>query len=219
MKISHFILGFSSIILSSSAISSNNIEPTYWPDLVPKIEAINDPFAMMNQNQLHDLGTIARFREAQKEEGFSASAASMSEIIKLTENLRSQGFDIEHLFDVRKRITKQRMSLATLPNKSVLSKEHKIPGFITPIEMDGTKVTKFFLVPTAGACIHTPPPPPNQIILIDYPKGVELLSLATPVWVQGHLLSGTVAIIYIFFNLARSEERRVGKECRVGVSH
>lgn len=53
--------------------------------------------------------------------------------------------------------------------------------------MDGTKVTKFFLVPSAGACIHTPPPPANQLVLIDYPQGIELVSLMTPVWVEGQL--------------------------------
>ena len=28
----------------------------------------------------------------------------------------------------------------------------------------GKKVTEFLLVPWVGACIHTPPPPPNQIV-------------------------------------------------------
>lgn len=58
--------------------------------------------------------------------------------------------------------------------------------------MEGTKVTKFFLVPTAGACIHTPPPPPNQIVLVEYPQGIELVSLATPVWVEGELFNQAV---------------------------
>ncbi|MFA0698623.1 DUF3299 domain-containing protein, partial [Vibrio sp. 10N.222.49.C9] len=48
---------------------------------------------------------------------------------------------------------------------------------------------KFFLVPTAGACIHTPPPPPNQIVLVEYPEGIELVSLQTPVWVEGELFN------------------------------
>ncbi|MGL4829805.1 MAG: DUF3299 domain-containing protein, partial [Vibrio sp.] len=40
----------------------------------------------------------------------------------------------------------------------------KIPGFVIPLEGDDQKVTEFLLVPYFGACIHVPPPPPNQII-------------------------------------------------------
>ncbi len=40
----------------------------------------------------------------------------------------------------------------------------KIPGFVVPLEGDGSKVTEFLLVPYHGACVHVPPPPPNQLI-------------------------------------------------------
>jgi hypothetical protein len=43
----------------------------------------------------------------------------------------------------------------------------KIPGFIVPLDNrpDG-RVQEFFLVPYFGACIHVPPPPPNQIVYV-----------------------------------------------------
>ncbi|MDM3870013.1 DUF3299 domain-containing protein [Porticoccus sp. W117] len=68
-----------------------------------------------------------------------------------------------------------------------LDGEHiRVPGFMVPIEMDGPKnVTEFFLVPYYGACIHEPPPPPNQIIHIKYPQGFYLDDLFIPVWVAG----------------------------------
>ena len=41
----------------------------------------------------------------------------------------------------------------------------RLPGFVVPLEYDANQnVTEFFLVPYFGACIHMPPPPPNQII-------------------------------------------------------
>ena len=62
----------------------------------------------------------------------------------------------------------------------------RVPGFMVPIEMDGPKnVTEFFLVPYFGACIHEPPPPPNQIIHVEHPQGYYLDDLFTPVWVVG----------------------------------
>ncbi len=62
----------------------------------------------------------------------------------------------------------------------------KLPGFIVPLEFGkDQKITQFFLVPYFGACIHMPPPPPNQIILVDVPEGIEQTELYDPFWVSG----------------------------------
>jgi hypothetical protein len=64
----------------------------------------------------------------------------------------------------------------------------RIPGFIVPLEFDDNQVvTEFFLVPFFGACIHVPPPPPNQIIHVTYPQGLELQALYDPFWITGIL--------------------------------
>jgi uncharacterized protein len=62
----------------------------------------------------------------------------------------------------------------------------RIPGFIVPLEFDDEQtITQFFLVPFFGACIHVPPPPPNQIIFVNYPKGLKVEALYDPFWVSG----------------------------------
>ncbi len=66
--------------------------------------------------------------------------------------------------------------------------EAKIPGFIVPLELAGEgKVKEFLLVPYFGACIHYPPPPPNQIVYVKLEKPVELESAWDPIWVTGEL--------------------------------
>lgn len=68
----------------------------------------------------------------------------------------------------------------------------KIPGFIVPLAFDDDMVIKeFFLVPFFGACIHVPPPPPNQMIHISYAVGLKLDSLYDPFFVEGTLLIKT----------------------------
>lgn len=47
----------------------------------------------------------------------------------------------------------------------------RISGFMVPFDDDVDNVTEFLLVPQAGMCIHTPPPPPNQIILVEVGTG------------------------------------------------
>ncbi|WP_261817053.1 DUF3299 domain-containing protein [Vibrio gallicus] len=180
------LLGLLSVVASVSLFAAE-AQTTYWDQLTPKMETVEDPFKSLDDNQMFDMATIARFQEAQKQQDFQVSEAAKQEVEKIRQGLQAQGIDVEHLFSVRNKIMQQRQALASLPNKDVLNAKRKIPGFITPIEMKGTKVTKFFLVPTAGACIHTPPPPANQLVLIEYPEGIELISLTTPVWVQGEL--------------------------------
>ncbi|WP_116472971.1 DUF3299 domain-containing protein [Zobellella maritima] len=63
----------------------------------------------------------------------------------------------------------------------------RLPGFVVPLEGDSKEVTTFFLVPYFGACIHVPPPPTNQIVYVNYPKGAKVDDLWDAVWVTGTL--------------------------------
>ncbi len=63
----------------------------------------------------------------------------------------------------------------------------KIPGFVIPLEGDENTITEFLLVPYFGACIHVPPPPPNQIIYVKFPKGAPVQQLWDVVYVVGTL--------------------------------
>ena len=61
----------------------------------------------------------------------------------------------------------------------------RIPGYLIPLELDGTAMTVGLLVPYVGACIHVPPPPPNQLIFITVEEPYESGGLFEPVWVTG----------------------------------
>lgn len=62
----------------------------------------------------------------------------------------------------------------------------KIPGFIVPLESDeGGLIDEFLLVPYFGACIHVPPPPPNQIIYVTLKKPYDLTNMWDPFWITG----------------------------------
>jgi uncharacterized protein len=64
----------------------------------------------------------------------------------------------------------------------------KIPGFVVPLVMTKTGVViELFLVPYYGACIHVPPPPPNQIIYVKMQAGFRIKSLYDAYWISGEL--------------------------------
>lgn len=67
--------------------------------------------------------------------------------------------------------------------------EGRIPGFVVPLKTtQDMRILEFFLVPYYGACIHVPPPPPNQIIHVKYKEGFTLEALYDPVWIEGTLV-------------------------------
>ncbi len=62
----------------------------------------------------------------------------------------------------------------------------KLPGFVVPLEMDAKAIQEFLLVPYYGACIHTPPPPPNQTVYVVIEKMHAYHGqLFDTVWVTG----------------------------------
>lgn len=74
-------------------------------------------------------------------------------------------------------------TVATLDGRELL-----LGGYPVPLESDASgRFHTFFLVPYPGACIHVPPPPPNQIVLVRYPRGIALDDIYVPLWVSGTL--------------------------------
>lgn len=67
-------------------------------------------------------------------------------------------------------------------------KKVRVPGFIVPLDDADLEGAEFLLVPYYGACVHTPPPPPNQMAFIQMAgkKSVKL-GLFDAVWMEGTL--------------------------------
>ena len=64
----------------------------------------------------------------------------------------------------------------------------RLPGYTVPFEFGANaEITDFLLVPYFGACLHQPPPPPNQTVYVTTDSPVKLKDLAQAVWVEGVL--------------------------------
>lgn len=61
----------------------------------------------------------------------------------------------------------------------------RLPGYMVPIAYDGVGVTEFLLVPYVGACIHVPPPPPNQIVMVTAETPYPVSGYFEPIYVTG----------------------------------
>ncbi len=71
--------------------------------------------------------------------------------------------------------------------KDLNGRRIQIAGFIVPLDFEAAEISEFMLVPYFGACIHTPPPPPNQIIYVQMSRKFRLKGLSRPVLVTGPL--------------------------------
>ncbi|QIE42071.1 DUF3299 domain-containing protein [Rhodobacteraceae bacterium SC52] len=139
-----------------------------WDDLAPSIAPYDDTFLEMTYKQKDDLRTIL-------------DAARRSEDTALAERaqeararLRTEGYDADTLLAQRLVVMQKRREEATGVTDRYLEREVLVDGYVLPLRAGEGRVHSFLLVPWVGACIHTPPPPPNQMIRIDVPEGIEI---------------------------------------------
>ena len=70
---------------------------------------------------------------------------------------------------------------------SMSGRNIRLAGFMIPLDKTGEAVRSFLLVPYFGACIHSPPPPSNQMVLVLLAKPVRGFHTMDAVWVNGSL--------------------------------
>ena len=63
----------------------------------------------------------------------------------------------------------------------------RLPGYVVPLEEVKGELQEFLLVPYFGACIHSPPPPANQIVHVKSGTPLKGWRTMDAVWVNGTL--------------------------------
>ncbi|WP_221073720.1 DUF3299 domain-containing protein [Agarivorans aestuarii] len=154
-----------------------------WKDLKP--EPVPNQFVLpelsyQQRQLLQEVFTLNQYDDAE----------SAAKLTVLKNDLKADGLDADELLMLREKyIEVQRLASETIIS-DFDGEKVRIPGFLVPIEFSAPLVaTDFLLVPYAGACIHMPPPPANQIVLVSYPAGYKVETVQYPVWVEGVISS------------------------------
>lgn len=86
---------------------------------------------------------------------------------------------------------------ATDTLKKLDGKLIRVPGFVVPLDDFQEDGAEFLLVPYYGACVHTPPPPPNQIVMVEMTgrKSIKL-NLFDAIWLSGRLKIASIESPY-----------------------
>jgi len=75
--------------------------------------------------------------------------------------------------------------------ESLNGEKIRIPGYVVPLDFSAkSEHTEFLLVPYFGACLHTPPPPPNQIVFVKADPAAKIPNIYDPVWLEGTMKTG-----------------------------
>ena len=106
-----------------------------------------------------------------------------------------KGIDFQMLDDGDPRanewLKKMRQAWDNAPvNPALVGQVVRIPGFVVPLEDSKEGLKEFLLVPYFGACIHSPPPPANQIIHVLPNPPVKGVRSMDTVWISGKLTTG-----------------------------
>jgi uncharacterized protein len=167
-----------------------------WKDLLP---AASDEtaFTALPKDQLALLSDIAAARDRMAA-GETLTATERQDERAAVRTLEHAGVDVKGLLAKRKAILDQRRVQASSVKPSLDGQLIRIPGYMLPLDFKGKEVTEFLLVPWVGACIHTPPPPPNQIVHVKTQKAYLSTGMFAPVWVTGKIsTSGSKTSLYL----------------------
>ena len=160
-----------------------------WDDLAVRLAAADNPFAKLSLDQLEALADVAGLRDRRSRGATLSDQENANEQIAVAK-LKRDGIDVDALLAKRDEIAAKKQKLASAVNPALDGKMVKLPGYVLPIEFKGKQVTEFLLVPWVGACIHTPPPPPNQIVHVKTDTPIEINGQFDAVWVTGKMVAG-----------------------------
>lgn len=71
--------------------------------------------------------------------------------------------------------------------QKALGKEVSIKGFMMPLDYEAKEVVEFLFMPYVPSCMHVPPPPANQLVLVKMKKGSKIKPSFYPIELTGKL--------------------------------
>jgi hypothetical protein len=140
------------------------VETVDWEDLVPplkrepypKLEISGDLHRhLLNLRMVHNLRSRGRGNERLDK------VAAVAE-----QELRAAGIDVDAVIEPMDAYNREREANKNRLVEELNGKNIEIAGYLLPTEFRGDRVAEFLLVPSDGACVHTPVPPPNQLIYV-----------------------------------------------------
>lgn len=159
-----------------------DIKEIEWDSLVPELPAQKNPLAGMSEEEVGFVEWIIYLRESLPAKVTEHNKGLFDEMNTAIPELKKKGIDVD-------KIIADRRDRSSAVNKDLDGVDVRLAGYLLPLDLSGKAVKEFLLVPYVGACIHVPPPPPNQLVYAVSTTAVpyEIEKLFLPVSVTGKM--------------------------------
>ena len=170
-----------------------------WRDLAPGGEDIRNPLTALNGDQRLDIEAIAWTRAALRRGEISKADREYEDAEEMARGLSRQGLDVDAIVAEYEAFRADLRALNQRVDNGLDGRLVRIPGYALPLEFSGVGVREFLLVPYFGACIHVPPPPPNQMVFVKLERPYVMAGLFEAVWITGRMSveTSTKALFYV----------------------
>ncbi|WP_117196251.1 DUF3299 domain-containing protein [Rhizobium terrae] len=156
--------------LGSSAAFSAGATQLKWEMLIPPAEALSFSPNDLPLEQQQALGSVLYWKghpSGELSEEFALQhAEAKKRVDEDREKLAAQGVDLDALYNQYVAWATEVERRGTLTETKYDGERVSIAGYLLPLDFAPSGTTEFLLVPYFGACIHEPPPPPNQVIYL-----------------------------------------------------
>ena len=175
------------IFVVSAPATADLARELSWRDLAPGGDALADPLADLTGDQRLDLEAVAWTRAAERRGEISAVSEEYETAVEMASALARQGLDVDALVAKYESFGAAVDALNRRVDDGLDGQLVRIPGYALPLEFSGIAVKELLLVPYFGACIHVPPPPPNQMVYVTLDEPYVVNELFAPVWITGRM--------------------------------
>ncbi|MDJ0975949.1 MAG: DUF3299 domain-containing protein [Planctomycetota bacterium] len=181
------------VLTTAHSARAEDVDELEWSDLVPsEVTRFHDPFTELSDAQLDGLGFLVRIRGLLAEGRLDPDGPDAQEAVEIEQELAAAGIDVDALLAQRDAVRQKRRTRAMSTADRLAGRTVRIPGYVLPLAREKKLVTEFLLVPYVGACIHVPPPPANQIVLVTSKEGIPDRGQFAAIWVTGELVPGLI---------------------------
>jgi len=162
-----------------------------WGDLVPQKGRPVDPRQSWSEDDQFDFENYVWLQSLSDEErDAEVNQQTVSDVQRFLRRLKASGQIIDDLLaqvaDYKAQVTAFGKRLVTHHG----SRKVAMRGYLLPLAFNEAGTREFLLVPFVGACIHVPPPPANQIVLIRTREDFKVSETFAPVEVRGVMTAG-----------------------------
>lgn len=193
LKLIHLV--FLGLIASAVAFpgtaAAEQTKKITWENLLPGLTPLQNPLdALPNElwDAYNDINYWKRLQEGPQDE---STRAELKEVEKKAQKafglFKAKGMDAKELFKQQENYLDEIEKRGKIVAREYDGQQVNISGYLLPLDLSEQGAKEFLLVPYVGACIHVPPPPPNQMIYVKAETVYQSKDLFEPVTISGTL--------------------------------